>query len=177
MEEICENNGDITLDFHSTSAKIGHFGSSTDYIAAAHRVVRRTWGTRRRFYDLLPPKVLPPTAEYMDIPEDITTEAEIRDYLHYHRGQWVKLPQEPVHQPRKQNAVQWVRFALTLCAFGLWMLFVVDYWNHSIAYTKGLNIPIMPVQPQRVILCGCFFLPLFCFSATIESNFPYGGIL
>lgn len=135
MDKIWEGNCNITLDFHSTSAKNGHFGSSTDYIAEEHRVVRRTWGARRRFYDLLPPKVIPPTAEYMDIPEDITTEEAIRDYIHYHRGQWVPMPQEIAHQPRKHTAQQWLRFAFTLLTCGLWLLFVTDYWNNATAYT------------------------------------------
>lgn len=100
MEEILEESQNIPLEFHSTSAKNGHFGSSMDYIAAEHRVIRRTWGARRRCYGLLPPKVILPTVEYMDIPENITTEEEIRKYLHYHRRQWVKVPQETAHQPR-----------------------------------------------------------------------------
>ena len=90
MDEIFEENLDIQLDFHSVSAKQGHFGSSTTYIAAEHRVERRTWGARKRFWGLLPPKQVPPTVEYLEIPENITTEEEIVDYVEKHRGHWIR---------------------------------------------------------------------------------------
>ncbi|MBQ6719457.1 MAG: CPBP family intramembrane metalloprotease [Oscillospiraceae bacterium] len=135
MDEMQERDCNITLDFHSKSAKNGHFGSSTDYIAAEHRVVRRTWGARRRFYDLLPPKMLPTTIEYMDIPEEITSEREIRAYLRSHRGQWTLLSREVPVIPRKK--ISWSVFAAVLCACSLWLLFVIDYWNNATAYISS----------------------------------------
>lgn len=134
MEEIGEERQNIPLEFHSTSAKNGHFGSSMDYIAAEHRVIRRTWGARRRFYDLLPPKMLPTTIEYMDIPEEITSEREIRAYLRSYRGQWTLLSREVPVIPRKK--ISWPLFAAVLCACSLWLFFVIDYWNHATAYTS-----------------------------------------
>lgn len=81
---------DISMDFQSIQAKQGHFGCSTDYIAAEHRVVHRTWGARRRFWDLLPPKQLPATHEYLDIPESVTTEEALWEYVRRNRPGWVR---------------------------------------------------------------------------------------
>jgi hypothetical protein len=88
-------NHNISLDFHSVQAKQGHFGSSTDFIAAERRVVRRKWGARRRFWDLLPPKVLPTEIEYLDIPDWVTTEDDLWDYVHRHHPGWVRYRNRP----------------------------------------------------------------------------------
>lgn len=90
MEFKSERYTDIQLSFHSISAKQGHFGSSTDYIAAKHQVVYSTWGAKRRLFGLLPPKQLPRKTEVLDIPEDITTEDALRDYVKKHKPYWLR---------------------------------------------------------------------------------------
>ena len=90
MDEILQENENIQLDFHSVSAKQGHFGSSTTYIAAEHRVERKTWGARKRLWGLLPPKQIPPTVEYLTIPEHITKEEEIAAYVETHKSHWIR---------------------------------------------------------------------------------------
>ena len=81
---------DIQMDFHSIHAKQGHFGSSTDYIAARRQVVHRSWGARRRLWGLLPPKAVPPTEDCLDIPDYIKTEDELWDYVRQNRPFWVR---------------------------------------------------------------------------------------
>lgn len=80
---------DIFMDNHSIHAKQGHFGSSTQFLAAERRVVHRSWGARRRLWDLLPPKALPEQVSYLDIPEAVTTEKALWDYVCRHRPGWV----------------------------------------------------------------------------------------
>ena len=80
--------------------------------------------------------MLPTTIEYMDIPEEITSEKEIRKYLRTHHGQWVKLPPEMPHRAPKRSDRQWLLFSLTLLACSLWLFFVIDYWNNATAYTS-----------------------------------------
>lgn len=79
---------DLQLDFHSIAAKQGHFGSSIDYIAAKRRVVYKRWGARRRFFGLIPPKVLKYEPEYLDVPEWIKTEEQLLDYIDRERRGW-----------------------------------------------------------------------------------------
>lgn len=81
---------DILLSFHSVSAKQGHFGSRTEYIAAEHRVLYKTWGVKRRLFGLLPPKEIPPTVDCLDIPEDITTEEDLLEYVRLHAPYWLR---------------------------------------------------------------------------------------
>ncbi len=79
----------IQLSFHSVSAKQGHFGTSTEYIAAKHRVVYRKWGAKRRLFGLLPPKQIPREIQYLDIPEEITTEEALRAYVRKQKPSWI----------------------------------------------------------------------------------------
>lgn len=89
METSPELSRDISMDFHSVHAKQGHFGSSTDYIASQRRVVHRRWGARRRLWDLIPPKQIPPVEEYLDIPDQIRTEDDLWEYVRRSRPGWV----------------------------------------------------------------------------------------
>ena len=90
MELTRELKEDIQLSFHSISAKQGHFGTSTNYIAAEHKVVYRKWGARRRLFHLLPPRKLPLETETLDIPEEITTEDALWDYVQTHKPYWLR---------------------------------------------------------------------------------------
>ena len=90
MEKYPELSRDIMMDFNSIQAKQGHFGSSTDYIAAERRVIHRTWGARRRLWDLIPPRQLPPTEEYLDIPRWVTTEDALWDYVRQQKPGWIR---------------------------------------------------------------------------------------
>lgn len=80
---------DIHLDFHSVSARNGHFGSSTTYIASERRVVHKRWGARRRFFGLLPPKAIRYEPEYLKVPEWIATEEQLLDYVALERSGWL----------------------------------------------------------------------------------------
>ena len=90
MDHTTQLQEDILLSFHSISAKQGHFGTSTEYIAAEHRVVYRKWGAKRRLFGLLPPRQIPKTAETLDIPPEITGEAELREYVRRNRPGWMR---------------------------------------------------------------------------------------
>lgn len=90
MELTRELKEDIQLSFHSISAKQRHFGTSTNYIAAEHKVVYRKWGARRRLFHLLPPRKLPLETETLDIPEEITTEDALWDYVQTHKPYWLR---------------------------------------------------------------------------------------
>ena len=79
----------LSLDFNSIAAKQGHFGSSTDYIAAERKVVHKRWGARRRFFDLIPPKILKYEPEYLDVPAWIQTEEQLLDYIERERSGWI----------------------------------------------------------------------------------------
>lgn len=89
MERVSELREDVQLSYHSVSAKQGHFGTSTDYIAAEHRVVYRKWGAKRRLFGLLPPRQLPLEKEVLNIPEEITTEDALREYVQQHKPCWL----------------------------------------------------------------------------------------
>ena len=89
MAEETALDGDVCLDFHSVSAKQGHFGSSTEYIAAEHRVIHKRWGARRRCFGLLPPKPMKYKPEYLDVPGWITTEEALLDYVVRNRKGWL----------------------------------------------------------------------------------------
>ncbi len=89
MAYTSELKNDLLLSHHSVSAKQGHFGSSTEYLAAERRVVYRTWGARRRLWGLLPPRQIPPTVLYLDIPEEITTEDALWDYVKNQKSNWL----------------------------------------------------------------------------------------
>lgn len=90
MERVSELREDIQLSFRSVSAKQGHFGTSTKYIAAEHRVVFQKWGAMRRLFGLLPPRQLKPEKEVLNIPEEITTEAALREYVRQHKPGWLR---------------------------------------------------------------------------------------
>lgn len=79
---------DLSLDFHSVSARQGHFGCSTHYIAAQRKVVHKRWGARRRFFGLLPPKALQYEPEYLTVPQWITTEEQLLEYIDRERPGW-----------------------------------------------------------------------------------------
>ena len=89
MEHALELTEDIQLSFRSVSAKQGHFGTSTNDVASEHRVVYRKWGARRRFFGILPPKQLPREEQCLPIPEEITTETELWDYVKKHKPHWL----------------------------------------------------------------------------------------
>lgn len=91
-EEIVSLNDDLHLDFHSISAKQGHFGCSTQYIASERKVVHKRWGARRRFFDLLPPKAIRHEPEYLAVPQWITTEEQLLEYIDRERPGWYMSP-------------------------------------------------------------------------------------
>lgn len=80
---------DILLSWKSTSGKSGHFRTETKYIAAERRVARVTTGAVRRLWGLLPPRVVEPKPEYLEIPEGITTEEELRAFVKKERRLWM----------------------------------------------------------------------------------------
>lgn len=90
MECVSELREDIQLSYHSVSAKQGHFGTCTKYIAAEHRVVFQKWGAMRRLFGLLPPKQIPQTVESLDIPVEVTGEDDIREYVQKHKPGWLR---------------------------------------------------------------------------------------
>ena len=89
MEKETLLDHDMTLDWRSISARQGHFGASTDYIASKRQVEHRTWGAKRRFFGLLPPKSIGTGPEYLDVPEDITTEAALIRFVKRERPGWI----------------------------------------------------------------------------------------
>jgi len=89
LQEEVTLDGNIHLDFHSVSGKQGHFGCSTEYIASERRVVHKRWGARRRFFGLLPPKIIGYEPEYLDVPERIATEEQLMDYIDQERVGWL----------------------------------------------------------------------------------------
>lgn len=80
---------DRMLDWHSVSAKQGHFGSSTEYIAAERKVVYKRWGARRRLFGLLPPKAIVHEPAYLDVPAWITTEEQLLQFVDQERKGWL----------------------------------------------------------------------------------------
>ena len=84
--ELTQN---IQLSFHSISAKQGHFHTVTEYIASEHKVEYRTWGAKQRAFGLLPPKTTQ-SRSVLDIPDEITTEAALRNYVRAHKPYWLR---------------------------------------------------------------------------------------
>lgn len=94
MEELLEYlqedaDGDILLSWKSTSGKHGHFREETLWLPAEHRVVRRTTGSVRRLWGLLPPKAIESKPEDLLLPEDVNTEEQVLAYLAKHKRSWL----------------------------------------------------------------------------------------
>lgn len=81
---------DRMLAWESISAKQGHFGSSTEYIAARRKVVHKVWGAKRRLLGLLPPKAIEQGPAYLDVPEWVVTEEQLLAFVDQQRPGWLR---------------------------------------------------------------------------------------
>lgn len=81
---------DMMLNFKSIHGRNAHLGQSTEYLAQERIVVFKTWGSRKRLWGLLPNKRYPSTRDVLEIPDDITTEQELRRFVKKHRRSWIK---------------------------------------------------------------------------------------
>ncbi len=74
-----ELNQNIQLYFQSISLADGHVGCETLYVAEKRLVVFRKWGKTSHGEE-------DPTPEYLPIPETVTTEAALRQYVRQHKS-------------------------------------------------------------------------------------------
>lgn len=86
MAEATQLQQNILLFRKNTHGKNVRIHEWTEYLADRRVVVHYRQYMRRRLWGLLPMEVRKTQSEPLPIPEEITTEAQLRQFLEEHRG-------------------------------------------------------------------------------------------